>query len=190
MTFDRLYKLISESVNDNDEYYLELAKNPEENKDILQRMVDEAAKKAGYDVKVWQAVWGGKIVGDRFDPKYIGVRNGSSLSQIGYMFSSESRVAKQFGGEVLPFFLKADNLTRLKSLDGSAWAAKEAIKDGADVVLWENVIDGWSGPSDIYLVAPGRESQIKSADPITYDDAGNIIPLFQRFDSSKDDIRY
>ena len=33
-------------------------------------------------------------------------------------------------------------------------------------------------------------NQIKSADPITYDDAGNIIPLSERFQSGSDDIRY
>ena len=33
-------------------------------------------------------------------------------------------------------------------------------------------------------------SQIKSADPVTYDDNGNVIPLRKRFDSSNNDIRY
>lgn len=33
-------------------------------------------------------------------------------------------------------------------------------------------------------------NQIKSADPITYDDAGNIIPLSERFQSGSDDIRF
>lgn len=32
--------------------------------------------------------------------------------------------------------------------------------------------------------------QIKQSDPITYDDKGNIIPLSERFNSSKDDIRF
>ena len=32
--------------------------------------------------------------------------------------------------------------------------------------------------------------QIKAADPITYDDNGNIIPLSKRFDSENEDIRY
>lgn len=32
--------------------------------------------------------------------------------------------------------------------------------------------------------------QVKSADPVTYDDSGNIIPLSKRFDSGSDDIRY
>ena len=32
--------------------------------------------------------------------------------------------------------------------------------------------------------------QVKSADPVTYDDNGEVIPLSQRFDSNKRDIRY
>lgn len=32
--------------------------------------------------------------------------------------------------------------------------------------------------------------QIKSADPVTYDDEGNVIPLSERFNSGNDDIRY
>ena len=32
--------------------------------------------------------------------------------------------------------------------------------------------------------------QIKSADPVTYDDNGNVIPLSERFNSEKTDIRY
>lgn len=35
-----------------------------------------------------------------------------------------------------------------------------------------------------------RSSQIKSADPITYDDAGNIIPLSERFNEKTPDIRF
>ena len=32
--------------------------------------------------------------------------------------------------------------------------------------------------------------QIKSADPVTYDDNGNVIPLSDRFNPKKSDIRY
>jgi hypothetical protein len=32
--------------------------------------------------------------------------------------------------------------------------------------------------------------QIKSADPVTYDDAGNVIPLSKRFNAENKDIRY
>jgi len=34
-----------------------------------------------------------------------------------------------------------------------------------------------------------NSSQIKSADPVTYDDAGQVIPLSQRFNDQSDDIR-
>ncbi len=34
------------------------------------------------------------------------------------------------------------------------------------------------------------DNQMKSADPVTYDANGNVIPLSQRFDKSKNDIRY
>ena len=33
-------------------------------------------------------------------------------------------------------------------------------------------------------------SQVKSADPVTYDDNGNVIPLSERFNSESNDIRY
>ena len=36
----------------------------------------------------------------------------------------------------------------------------------------------------------GSPNQIKSADPVTYDDNGNVIPLSERFNPEKEDIRY
>ena len=37
---------------------------------------------------------------------------------------------------------------------------------------------------------PFTPNQIKSADPVTYDDAGNVIPLSERFNPKKEDVRY
>ena len=42
--------------------------------------------------------------------------------------------------------------------------------------------------NDIYLAF--HSNQIKSADPVTYDDNGNVIPLSQRFNAENSDIRY
>lgn len=39
-------------------------------------------------------------------------------------------------------------------------------------------------------IAVRDPSRIKSADPVTYDDAGNVIPLSERFNESSDDIRF
>ena len=36
----------------------------------------------------------------------------------------------------------------------------------------------------------GKRHQIKSADPVTRDDSGNVIPLSQRFKATSEDIRY
>lgn len=49
-------------------------------------------------------------------------------------------------------------------------------------------IDGKRENVHTYIVFDG--SQVKSADPITYDDSGNVIPLTERFDSGNRDIRY
>lgn len=61
-----------------------------------------------------------------------------------------------------------------------------AKKRGYTAVVVHNVGDqaGWGTQ---YIVF--NPSQIKSADPITYDDEGNVIPLSQRFNPDKEDIR-
>ena len=58
-------------------------------------------------------------------------------------------------------------------------------------VLIKNGISNVYANEDGYNVCIVLDSsQIKSADPVTYDDSGNVIPLSKRFDSSNDDIRY
>lgn len=44
-------------------------------------------------------------------------------------------------------------------------------------------------PATVYIFFKPQE-QVKSADPVTYDDNGNVIPLSKRFDRSNDDIRF
>jgi hypothetical protein len=44
-------------------------------------------------------------------------------------------------------------------------------------------------PASVYIFFE-PETQLKSADTVTYDNEGNVIPLSQRFDISKLDIRY
>ena len=69
---------------------------------------------------------------------------------------------------------------------------ERAISDGHDSVVIKNAVDAataeTSRVSDIHIVF--EPNQIKSADPITRDNAGNIIPLSERFQSSSDDIRF
>ena len=71
-----------------------------------------------------------------------------------------------------------------------AAAAKEAGYDG---VIFRDIVDVGADAydyyeSDVYAIYdPGRA---KSADPVTYDDNGNVIPLSERFSPENDDIRY
>lgn len=66
----------------------------------------------------------------------------------------------------------------------------EAFKHGYDAVIVENVKEGVGGgvAADVVLKDGGK--QMKSADPITYDNDGNVIPLSERFNSKNNDIRY
>ena len=70
---------------------------------------------------------------------------------------------------------------------------KEATKTGVGYVI-KNIRDAIVGNGERskgatdYIVP--QSVPIKSAAPVTYDDAGNVIPLSQRFNTERDDIRY
>ena len=72
----------------------------------------------------------------------------------------------------------------LQTTDDIAEWAKE---EGYTSVKIKNITDG--GPlSDVAIFFDS--SYLKSADPVTYDDNGNVIPLSKRFNPKKEDIRY
>jgi len=72
------------------------------------------------------------------------------------------------------------------------YLAALARERGCDAVVVTSEEADTSGPieswaEEILVFSP---NQIKSADPVTYDDQGNPIPLEKRFDPSIPDIRY
>ena len=74
--------------------------------------------------------------------------------------------------------------------------AEYARDKGYSGVRVKNVIDdGGQGvdkqyaPSDVYIFFNPQE-QVKSADTVTYDDSGKVIPLSERFNAEESDIRY
>ena len=79
-------------------------------------------------------------------------------------------------------------------------ALVRAEEGGHDGVVFANTTDSgpakpfgaWDIPTNVIAVLAKEEAthQIKSADPVTYDDQGNVIPLSQRFDPAKKDIRF
>jgi len=71
--------------------------------------------------------------------------------------------------------------------------AEWARENGFDGVIFKNIRDngayGRTPAGDVYAFFR-PESQIKSADPVTYDANGEVIPLSERFKSENNDIRY
>ena len=69
----------------------------------------------------------------------------------------------------------------------------EGARETSDGAIFENVRDAAS-PEMTHKVVTDyvayKPSQIKSADPVTYDDAGNVIPLSERFNPENGDIRF
>lgn len=93
-----------------------------------------------------------------------------------------------YGGQ--PFVEKVQKNVKTRTI------ANDAIKKGYDGVLIKNVIDNggrgsysYGGKDDVYIFFNPTE-QVKSADPVTYDDNGEVVPLEKRFDKSYNDIRF
>lgn len=133
-----------------------------------QAMVDEAAKKAGYNVgPVWHAT-GAKF--DSFDPSKM--RGGDAGN--GFYFVDSEKVAKKLGVHVMRLFLSGET-------------SIQKIKSGKPAKSRERIERDYRGAKMHVVFDP---TQIKSADPITYDGAGNVIPLSQRFNQGSNDIRF
>lgn len=184
-------------------------------KEAAQRMVEEAAKEAGYTVKGYH--------GTR--SKFTTFRTESSMAvggKVPIFLSADMDTASSYGGNVMPLYVKADNLF---TFDGGGMAANNMVignkltKEQIAIIeeAWgykldhvttdqvayairkEGKYDGvkftWVKDSyydnhmtTVYAVFDGN--QVKSADPVTYDDSGDVIPLSERFNAENNDIRY
>ena len=165
-----------------DEEYMHLAENPEENKEELQRMVYEAAKSA--TPKNHTLLFRG--LEKPFDKLYDNNRRDSPQ---GYSTWTDSiALAREYAGK--------DGFLYVIQIPNKEIKREYINNDGDRAFVYSTGkpagLHGVSGNE--YLLYEYHDSfthdQIKSADPITHDDEGNIIPLSQRFDSSSDDIRY
>lgn len=108
----------------------------------------------------------------------------------GFFFAPEYDEYHEYGNRTIEAFLNIENPASSKDyhIDASKTNAgrDERIRmqnEGFDGVI--NKEDG-----EIYEYIAFNPNQIKSADPVTYDDIGNVIPLSERFNPEKEDIRY
>lgn len=187
-----------------DAEYLEAVANGDMEK--AQRMVDEAAKAAGYNVgpvfhrtkaefTVFDlsksssgAVWGPAIYASLDDGSW----NPASLK--------DSRVIKGYvGGKVIdltqPSVLDLQLIGKLigRDIDTIPLVTLErrygSVAEGLKAAGFSAALHKGPGSTGNHI-AVFEPNQIKSADPVTYDDAGNVIPLSQRFQPASPDIRF
>ena len=188
---------------DADARYMELATDPGRNYIEMQRMVNAAAKDAGYTIG---PVWHGTTKEFTVFEDRLGRRNG-------FYFSSDQGFAALFGHDedhrqteesrTMKCFLKMDKPftdsdlnEMLKRKGKKTWQDEyglpmDAFELNEREILLTVHAKGYDG---VYIGNGGMAvsfdpAKIKSADIMTYDDAGNVIPLSRRFNPGKTDIR-
>lgn len=179
--------------SEQDARYLELAKDPEKNKAELQKMVDEAAKKAGYNIgPVWHFTqkggftefWTQSHFGSKEQADAIRERKGAIRGKKGLA----GKDSIEFGNndQYYRVFLNFKNPKRVEDFgDMYSWsdAAKKAMDEGYDGFVYKNSEEGGG---DSFMIFD--QNQVKSADPITRDFSGNVIPLSKRFNNESNSI--
>jgi hypothetical protein len=167
-----------------------------------QSMVDEAAKAAGYTIKAYHGT-----SNDFWEFKKGHKRTRGTLNfGDGFYFAPSRSSAENYTntGRVIEGYLKLQNPytiygTRLDRSD----LARISTETGTDATIehvtevlkahgYDGIIarsyNGTTNPVNQYVIFDAE--QVKSADPITYDNDGNVIPISERFKVTKRDIRY
>ena len=200
--------------------------------ETAQKMVDEVAKKKGYDTIVFHGTDAEKInvfVGtpDRMET------NSPNLIK-GY-FSDQEAYANDYGRNTFKYYINTDNFLYIEGMFDSNEMTEYLKRHGVTGVKYNNfisdeeavsawledygeVIDPWmffnesggniteqirkAGYKGVYwdegyfteeggtAYMPFESNLIKSADAVTYDDQGNVIPLSKRFNTENADTRY
>ena len=167
-----------------------------------QLLVDKAAKAAGYTIgPVYHGTQRDFTTFDK-GRGMTGKLSAHPIAKYGFFFAPEKSTAEVYSGKdgkVMDAYLKIERLYKadMYGKEIIQLADDRGVAVDTKVGPWikgliEKGYDGielslFGKPHEIMVFDP---NQIKSADPITYDDAGNIIPLSERFQPSSDDIRY
>lgn len=177
-----------------------------------QRMVEQSAQEAGYAVHAYHGTPTGGFTVFNLDNQNSGRAFGD-----GIYYTDNENVAKEFtraygrdfervGGNLNPtiyngYLNLGENplvidLNQLREENGDKpslidYLMKQEVKnngDDASAIVVRGIRDGSTEESTVYVLKD--PTQIKSADTVTYDDEGNVIPLSERFNTANPDIRY
>lgn len=183
---------------DQDAAYMEAVESGD--METAQRMVNDAAKAAGYTTVGYHGTNSGAF--SEF--------NESPIFGKAWFFSDTPEYPTIRGVRVMTVMLAIRNTKNVKISTNQPWSVPsfekgildKAKDEGYDSVrliavppTWMRIVlpliglraevTGYNNATVVF-----DPSQIKSADPATYDDAGNVIPLSKRFNSDSNDIRF
>ena len=201
-----------------DEDYMDAVKAG--NMEAAQKFVDEAAQRAGYTMKVYHGTPTGgftefkdwsyftekKEYADRYNHASASSSRGyaveSSRPMTYELYMNPGRVFDTRSKKAAALYNKARMEYGMGELTDNGlpdWTDGRDIIDYIEdndlpydtIILNEGADGGYGAP----VVSRGnsyvsRANMVKSAAPVVYDNAGNVIPLSERFNSKKTDIRW
>lgn len=191
----------------NDEYMKAVESGDTEEQ---RRLVDEAAKANGYDRLFWHGSkkgggftefrdWSYFTENKKYASRYAKAGDRGSLYEVYANLGNTFDTRKPECREIFDKMRSEYGLSKVQESGLPDWTdgydiAEFIDENGLDydsIILDEggDLVDGKPVSRGFSYVIRSSE-QVKSADPITYDDSGNVIPLTERFDSGNRDIRW
>lgn len=191
----------------NDEYMKAVESGDTEEQ---RRLVDEAAKANGYDRLFWHGSkkgggftefrdWSYFTENKKYASRYAKAGDKGSLYEVYANIGNAFDTRKPECREIFDKMRSEYGLSKVQESGLPDWTdgydiAEFIDENGLDydsIILDEggDLVDGKPVSRGFSYVIRSSE-QVKSADPITYDDSGNVIPLTERFDSGNRDIRW
>lgn len=184
--------------------------------ETAQRLVEKTANDLGYSIRAYHGTGYDFTIFDK-SKQGDNYQDWGRLGK-GFYFAPTSREAETWAelskgakNKVMPVYLRSENM--LDSFEALPDDLKDTIPENWDgltrrlaekyaynyieymqefgynvqEILTEKGYDGINGHTEFVVFNP---EQVKSAEAITYDDKGNVIPLSQRFNAENDDIRF
>lgn len=191
----------------NDEYMKAVESGDTEEQ---RRLVDEAAKANGYDRLFWHGSkkgggftefrdWSYFTENKKYASRYAKAGDRGSLYEVYANLGNTFDTRKPECRDIFDEMRSEYGLSKVQESGLPDWTdgydiAEFIDENGLDydsIILDEggDLVDGKPVSRGFSYVIRSSE-QVKSADPITYDDSGNVIPLTERFDSGNRDIRW
>ena len=176
--------------------------------ETAQKMVEEAAKAAGYVTHAYHGTLTKGIT--EFKKSFIGSR--FSYDEVGFFFTDNLKLAQDYAtsefdadrkGEVISAYIRTKNAFTFDAAYALKNGYGKVFRDNDAVDVWDNyqsalLEEAEEHRADSIIIKDGNSmmvvafepNQIKSAEPVVYDNSGNVIPLSERFNPRKRDIRY